>query len=68
MSHNTDYVRQQLAEARKEKGRIAQIVRALEIDRRTLDRFKDESYVPQAATADKIAAYFKRRAKECPGA
>lgn len=64
MSANTDYVRGQLAEARKEKGRIAQIVRAVEVDRRTLDRFKDESYEPHAATADRLAAYFKRQQRK----
>lgn len=61
---NADYVREQLAEARKEKGRIAQIVRTVEIDRRTLDKFKDAGYAPHAATTDRLAAYFRREARK----
>lgn len=63
MNEMATYVRQKLSEARKEKGRIAQIVRALEIDRRTLNKISEESHTPHAATLDKLSKYFKKQAR-----
>lgn len=60
------YVRGKLEEARKERGRIAIVARETCTDRRTVLAILGNRREPQAATIDKLSAYFKkadRRAK-----
>lgn len=66
MQQDVEYVRGKLADMRKVRGGIAEVVRAVEIDRRTLDKLSDESHTPHITTVSKLCAYFKkadRRAK-----
>lgn len=64
MNENTLYVRSQLEEARKERGRIAIISRETNTDRRTVLEILGNRRVAHAATVDKLAAYFRRLAKK----
>lgn len=64
MQNEVEYLRGRLADARKVRGRIAQIGRAIEVDRRTLDKLSDPSHTPHANTIDKLLAYFRKLDKK----
>ena len=64
MNDQVSYVRDHLAEARKKRGQIAKIARAVEIDRRTVLSVLDTEHNPSAGTLDTLAKYFKKEARK----
>jgi hypothetical protein len=60
MTDQLPYVRGKLDEARKVRGQIAKIARAVQIDQRTVRSVLNPEHSPNVGTLAALAKYFKR--------